>query len=262
MAMRRALLLAAVVSGCSSSQGGEADAGPAAIDASCEAGPLAPRVLVFSRENLWTHDAVPVAQQMFLDLCGAREISVVASKDPRVFVEALGRTDVVVFGGTSGEVLDEPSRAAFEAWVRAGGGVIGIHAASATELAWPFFVSLIGGQFGGHDAHFTGRVVFENRTHPVLASVPDAMIERFDEWYSFVAHPEAGGVTVVMSLDEQTMPATYPDALRMGYHALSWVHEPFGARVFYTALGHYADLYAEPWFRDLMVDAIRWTARR
>jgi type 1 glutamine amidotransferase len=265
----RSVLLALIVAGCSSSSSGVSDAPPidqmlgdGAIDATCEGTAGAPRILVFSRENLWTHSSTPVARQTFLELCGSHGFSVVASQDPRSFNDRLPTTDVVVFGVTSGEVLDEPSRAAFEAWARAGGGVIGIHAASATEATWPFFLPLIGGTFGGHAEHFTGRTVFENRSHPVLASVPSPELSRFDEWYSFTTHPEQGGVTVLMSLDEQSMPATYPQELRMGYHALTWVHEPFGARVFYTALGHYEDIYAEPWFRNVLVDAVRWAARR
>jgi len=260
----RSALLALVVAGCSSSpEEPEEPLADPVIDARCDGDPAAPRVLMFSRENLWVHDSTPVARQTVLELCREHGFNVVASVDPRAFnPDQLQETDVIVFGVTSGEVLDEPSRKSFEAWVRAGGGVIGIHAASATEVDWPFFRSNIGGTFGGHADHFTGRAMLENRTHPVLAAVTAPVIDRFDEWYSFTSHPEADGVTVLMSLDEQTMPPGYPDVLRMGYHAISWVHEPYGGRVFYTALGHYPDIYAEPWFRDLLYDAIRWTAHR
>ncbi|HWU89349.1 MAG TPA: ThuA domain-containing protein [Kofleriaceae bacterium] len=263
--MMRSALLAVALAGCAAPDSAPDAADPppeAVIDAQCDGAPAAPRVLVFSRENLWTHESTPVARQMFLELCASRGFSVIASRDPQVFVERLRDTDVVVFGVTSGEVLDDPSRAAFEAWVRAGGGVIGIHAASATEVYWPFYTEMLGAQFRGHAEHFTGRASFEHRTHPVLASVTDATVERFDEWYSFSSHPEAAGVTVLLSLDEQTMPATYPDDLKMGYHAIAWAHEPFGARVVYTALGHYPEIYAEPWFRDSMADAVLWAARQ
>jgi uncharacterized protein len=271
----RSILLPLLVAGCAASgtdddaredtvPGDDTPGLPSAtIDATCNGAPGAPRVLVFSRENLWMHPSASVARQTFLELCRSRGFGVVASQDPRIFNERLPDTDVVVFGVTSGEVLDAPARAALEEWVRSGGGVIGIHSASATELSWPFFIRMIGAQFRGHAEHFHGRLVFENRGHPVLASsvkVP-AMI-RNDEWYTFWTHPEESGVTVLMSLDEQTMPPAYPHDLRVGYHAISWVHEPFGARVFYTSLGHFPETYAEPWFRDMLTDAVRWTARR
>lgn len=235
---------------------------PARIDASCPGTSGAPRVLVYTRENLWNHGSNQVAAQTFLDMCASQGFAVTASADPRVFAERLSETDVVVFAVTSGPVLDPEAQAAFEPWVRAGGGVIGIHSASATELTWPFFIEMMGAQFRGHGPSTRSRLNLEHTEHPVLEGIGPATQERLDEWYTFWTRPEERGVTVLMSLDESTLGPDYPEELKVGYHALSWVHEPFGARVFYTALGHMPEIYAEPWFLGMLARAVAWTARR
>jgi type 1 glutamine amidotransferase len=234
---------------------------PAVIDARCEGAAGKPRVLVFSRENLWNHPSNPIAAQALLDMCGTRGYTVTTSHDPSVFFEQLPTSDVVVFAVTSGPVLSAEAQGVFEPWVRAGGGVIGLHSASATDLEWPFFVDLMGGQFRGHGPGlFDATLKIVDATHPTTAGIGAPTLTRTDEWYTFVQHPEAIGMTVLMTLDESTLPADYPAELLMGYHAMTWVHERFGGRVFYTGLGHMPDTYAQPWFLDMLGRAIDWTA--
>lgn len=234
---------------------------PAVIDARCDGQPGRPRVLVFSAENLWNHPSNPVAAQTLLGMCSTRGYGVTSSHDPAVFLEQLPSTDVVVFAVTSGPVLSAEARAVFEPWTRGGGGVMGLHSASATELEWPFFIDLMGGQFFGQSPGLLdATLVVDDPAHATTAGIGVPTIARTDEWYSFVQHPESNGMHVVMSLDESTLPAGYPPDLLMGYHAITWTHERLGGRVFYTALGHAPDIFAEPWFVDMLGRAIDWTA--
>lgn len=268
--MRHTLSVVACLAGaCHSSAGRDTSADvtdaapytPARIDARCDGQAGKPRVLVFSGENLWNHPSNPIAAMTILDMCGTRGYTVTASHDPAVFFEQLPATDVVVFAVTSGPVLSAEAQAAFEPWARGGGGVVGLHSASATELEWPFFIDLLGGQFRGHGPGlFDAKLVIDDATHPTTAGIGDPSITRTDEWYSFVQHPEEKGMTVLMTLDESTLPADYPADLLMGYHAITWIHERLGGRVFYTALGHMPDTYSQPWFVDMIGRAIDWTA--
>jgi type 1 glutamine amidotransferase len=260
-------MLASLAGACSSSHDTAFDAAvdgprtPAVVDARCDGQAGAPHVLVFSAENLWNHPSTPIAVQTLLAMCGTRGYAVVASHDPAVFLEQLPTTDVVVFAVTSGPVLSAEAQAVFEPWVRAGGGVVGIHSASATELEWPFFVDLMGGQFRGHGpTQSDSTVIVDDPSHPTMAGIGSGTITRVDEWYSFVQHPEAQGTTVLMHLDEATLPADYPADLLMGFHAITWSHARLGGRVFYTALGHMPDTYTQPWFVDMLGRAIDWTA--
>jgi type 1 glutamine amidotransferase len=44
-------------------------------------------------------------------------------------------------------------------------------------------------------------------------------------------------------------------------HPLVWCHERGGGRVFYTALGHAPEAYADPEFRAHLLGGLSWTAR-
>lgn len=238
--------------------GGGGDGGPreAVIDGEC-AGAGGPRVLVFTRETMWMHPSTPVARDALLAMCASEGFAVTASADEKVF-DRVGDFDVVVFAVTSGTVLDDRSRASFEAWVRAGGGVVGIHSAMATEYEWPFFMELIGAQFRTHPPDLLAAdVTVEDTAHPITAGLP-ARWNRTDEWYSYHERPEELGLHILLALDESTV--TLPADQIAGYHPLAWSHERFGARTFYTSMGHTPESYAEPAFVDMLARAITWTA--
>jgi type 1 glutamine amidotransferase len=233
---------------------------PAVLDSTC-AGNGGPRVLVFSRETLWMHPSTPVAAAALAAMCETEGFAVTISRDEAVFDGArLDDFDVVVFAVTSGNVLDDPGRAAFEDWVRAGGGVVGLHSASATEYDWPFFVELIGARFRTHPPMLLAAdVTVEDAAAPIVAGLP-ARWHRTDEWYSYHERPEELGVHVVLALDEASAGADLPVDQRAGYHPMAWTHTRFGGRTFYTAMGHTPESYAEPAFLGLVAAAIRWTA--
>lgn len=255
MSVRAVALAVIAVVGC-----GEDAAGPreAVIDGSCT-GTGGPRVLVFTRETLWMHPSTPVASAALLDMCAIRGFSVTASHDEKIF-DRVAEHDVVVFAVTSGNVLDDTGRAAFEPWVRAGGGVVGLHSASATEYDWPFFVELVGAQFRTHPPELRpADVTIEDPTHPITAALP-ARWNRTDEWYSYHQRPEELGLHIVLALDEATVVPALPADQIAGYHPMAWTHERFGGRTFYTAMGHTPESYAEPIFLDMVAAAIVWTA--
>ncbi|MEZ4400161.1 MAG: ThuA domain-containing protein [Kofleriaceae bacterium] len=235
----------------------------AAIDAACVGTADAPRVLVFSRETLWMHPSTPVAQAALIAMCGTHGFSVTASRDPAVFdATRLAEVDVVVFAVTSGNVLDPRGREAFEAWVRAGGGVVGIHSASATEYDWPFFVDLIGAQFRTHPAELIeANVTNEAPSSPITAGLPSVW-PRTDEWYVFHTRPEESRLQIVLALDESSALPPVPADLQVGYHPIAWTNEKQGGRMFYTAMGHTPESYAEPSFLDLIANAIVWADGR
>lgn len=236
---------------------------PPVLDGSCPGDGVGPRVLVFSRETLWQHPSTPVAQAAILDLCAARGFAVTATRDPAAFHgDRLAAYDVVVFAVTSGNVLDDDARTAFAPWVAAGGGVVGLHSASATEYDWPFFVDLIGARFRTHPPTLTlAEVTVEAPAAPVVAGLP-ARWARTDEWYAFHERPEDQGVAVVLALDEATAAPPLPADTAVGYHPIAWTDERQGGRMFYTAMGHTPESYAEPAFLDLIARAITWASGR
>lgn len=256
---RGAAALVIALTACGSGGGTvDLDAPPreAVIDGQCTAAG-GPRVLVFTRETLWMHPSTPVARDALLAMCGTRGFSVTASADEKVF-DRIGEYDVAVFAVTSGNVLDERGRAAFEAWVRGGGGVVGLHSASATEYDWPFFVQLIGARFRTHPPELLAAdLTKEDAGHPITVDLP-APWNRTDEWYAFHDRPEDTGYHILLALDETSV--VLPEDQRGGFHPIAWTDDRLGGRMFYTAMGHTPESYAEPAFLEMIADAITWTA--
>ncbi len=216
------------------------------------------RVLIFSRTAGFRHASIPTAVAALMSLQAAGGYQAEATEDASVFTLAnLMRFQVVVFALTSGDILDDAQQAAFESWVAAGGGTVGIHSASDTEYDWPFYGDLIGAYFKMHPEIQMATVRVEAPDHPIMVGVPTTWARR-DEWYAFVTNPRPK-VTVLATVDE----STYSGGGMGPDHPIIWARTTAGgARSFYTALGHTPESYAEAPFRQHLVNGIRWAAGR
>lgn len=213
------------------------------------------RMLTYSRTTGFRHESIPAGVAALAELGRRSGFEVVATEDPGVFgAGELAAFDVVAFLSTSGTVLDDDGRVAFEDFVRNGKGFVGIHGASTTEYEWPFFGDLVGARFDRHPAVQPGRIVVEDGGHPACAHLPSVW-ERVDEWYDFHTNPRAG-VRVLLSADE----TSYEDGRMGADHPLAWCHENCGGRSFYTALGHTEESYREPAMLAHLLGGIRYAA--
>jgi len=235
-------------------------AGPARDgDPEPSASPALERVLVFSRTLGYRHEAIGPGIEAIRTLGAADGFAVEASEEPSVFDdENLAVFDVVVFLSTTADVLDEGQQAAFERYIRAGGGWVGVHAAADTEYDWAWYGQLLGGgaYFKSHPEIQTVQLEVENATHPATAHLP-ASFALQDEWYNLQQNPRPA-VSVLLTLDESSYA---PGADAMGDdHPIAWFHEFEGGRAFYTALGHRPELYTDPQFTQHLLGGIRWAA--
>jgi len=159
------------------------------LAAVCTATGGRPRVLLFSKTAGFRHDSIPAAVEALRDEGGRAGFDVRATEDAAVFTDAgLTAVDVVVFLSTTGDVLDDDQQAAFERFIRAGGGFVGVHAAADTEYDWPWYGRLVGAYFAGHPAVQPARVVVADRGHPSTSMLP-LHWTRTDEWYSYKVNP-------------------------------------------------------------------------
>ena len=159
-----------------------------------------------------------------------------------------------MFLSTTGDVLDALQQAAFERFVRRGGGFVGVHSAADTEYDWAFYGGLIGAYFSDHPDIQTATIHIELDSHPSTASLPRAWIRR-DEWYNFRRNPR-GAVSVLATLDERT----YSGGTMALDHPIMWAQTYEGGRSWYTAGGHTAESFAEAQFLDHLGRAILWAA--
>ena len=156
---------------------------------------------------------------------------------------------------TTAEVLDNAQQTAFEAYVRAGHGYVGVHSASDTERDWPWYGRLVGAWSSGHPEIQPAAVEPTTPREASTAALP-ARWTRTDEWYGFLTNPRANGVRVLLTLDESSY---FPREWSMGAdHPIAWQHEFDGGRAWYTAGGHTTESYAEPLFLGHLLGGIQW----
>ncbi|GLH99639.1 ThuA domain-containing protein [Phytohabitans aurantiacus] len=253
---RRTLLFAAAIllATASALVGGVAPA-QAAPASSQAAEPFT--ILVFSKTAGFRHDSIPAGIAAIQQLGADNGFTVDATEDAGAFTDAnLDKYAAVVWLSTTGDVLDAAQQAAFERYVKGGGGYAGIHAASDTEYNWAWYGDLVGAYFASHPANQTATIKVEDPAHPSTAPLP-AKWSRFDEWYNFQSNPRAD-VHVLASLDERSYTA---GAGAMGAdHPIAWCHDFDGGRSWYTGAGHTIESYSEPNFLTHLLGGIRTAA--
>jgi type 1 glutamine amidotransferase len=229
----------------------------AACRSAPSAGPPAYEILVFSKTTGYRHESIPAGVRAFRELGAANGFAVTATEDGAAFTpENLGRYAAVVFLNTTGDVLDPAQRKAFEAYIRRGGGFVGVHSAADTEYRWPFYGGLIGAYFAGHPAIQRATLRVEDRGNPATAHLGETWV-RTDEWYDYRSNPRPA-VRVLLSLVEPSYSGG-----RMGAdHPIAWCHPYRGGRSFYTGGGHTTGSYAEPDFRAHLLGGLRYAAGR
>lgn len=221
-----------------------------------------------ARSSVLSHDGFsplihPEAIAAIRDLGVSRGFDVESTEDPTWFTAAsLARFRAVVFLSSSGDVLDAAQERAFESFIRAGGGFVGVHvhAATDTEYDWPFYQRLVGAAFSKHAAGTPlGRVRVVDGSHLSTSHLPETW-ERSDEWYLLretpIVFPE---VHVLLELDEDSAPLA-PEFRMGGRHPVSWYQAYAGGRAFTTTLGHTEENFAEPLFRQHLSGALVWAA--
>jgi len=183
-----------------------------------------------------------------------------ATEDGGAFTAAnLARYDAVAFVLTTGDVLDDGQQAAFEGYIRAGGGYVGVHSAADTERGWPWYGRLVGAWSSGHPEIQQATLDVASPRDASTAALP-ARWTRTDEWYGFLTNPRANGVHVLLSIDETTYQAR--DWAMGADHPLAWWHDFDGGRAWYTELGHTEESYAEPLFLGHLLGGIRYALGR
>lgn len=219
----------------------------------------ADRILVFTRTLEYRHASIPAGVAAVRELAGSEVagLEVDATEEQAVFTPAcLSRYAAVVFLSTSGDVLDNAGKAAFEGYVRGGGGFVGVHSAAATGYGWPFYGELVGAWFDQHPEVQPATVRIEDPHHPSTAGL-DPVWRHTDEWYNFRTNPWER-VRVLATVDE----SSYAGGTMGDIHPIAWCHENLGGRAFYTALGHTVEAYRDPTFRAHLAGGVRYAISR
>ena len=214
------------------------------------------RVLVFSKTAVFRHTSIGVGKNAIAKLGAENGFVVDTTENAAMFNEQnLRRYAAVVFLNTTGDVLDPLQQNAFERYIQAGGGYVGVHAATDTEYDWPWYGKLAGAYFKDHPSTPSnvqhGVYHVHDKTHASTSFLPEPW-ERTDEFYSFKnMNPD---VKVLLTLDEKS----YIGGNMGDWHPSAWYHEYDGGRAFYTSLGHTEETYAEPLFLRHLLEGLKW----
>lgn len=257
MKLFRGLLVAIIAAFASACGGSQTNS-----EISTESSEERARVLIFSHSTGWRHDSIETGVAALSALAEREGYAVEASEDPDVFTnENLERIDAVILLNTTsksedgGEWFDGARGAAFQNFVRNGGAVVGIHAATDSHRGWPWYGRMIGGYFDHHpEGTPTGMLSVVDSSHPSTRGMPGEF-SRTDEWY-YIADFNRD-VDVLVTLDPTSIGQE-----DIGPLPISWRHEFEGGRVFYTSMGHTAETYSEPVFLDHVAGGLRWALGR
>lgn len=221
-----------------------------------------PRVLVFQKNGKgFVHDNLAASAAAIRELGRANHFDVEVTADPTVFTDArLAPYRALIFANSNNEAFaSEDQRAAFQRFIRRGGGFVGIHSSTGSERDWPYFQRLQGGKFLRHPPLQPFTITVKDRRHPATAHL-GATWTWADECYLFTNLNPA--ITVLLAADLATVKdpkrEASPGEQVRGVYPLAWCHEFEGARVFYTALGHKIAYYDDPTYRQHLLGGIRW----
>lgn len=164
-------------------------------------------------------------------------------------LHATATADVYVIY-TTGQYMTKADQQALAHYVEEGKGLVVLHASNVLAAEMESFeqhrtwFDLIGSRFLGHAA-FTRLAIHIEREHPITANIPNFEIE--DEPYEIELFDPSAQV-----LATRVTPA--------GGHPSLYVCEQGRGRVCYLALGHDMRAWGHPLFKQLLVQAVSWSA--
>ncbi len=233
------------------------------------------RALVFSKTAAFRHDSIPAGITAIKKLGTDNGFQVDATEDASLFRDSvLSHYDVVIWLSTTGDVLTDTQQAAFERFIKAGGGYTGIHSSADTEYGWAWYGQLVGAYFRNHPAGTpTATVIREDKTDPSTADLPDRW-ERTDEWYNYQSPVDpvvngggedysprnTEGIHVLLTMDESTYAEADGSDDVDDDHPISWCHRYDGGRSWYTGLGHTQASFVEAGFLSHLLAGIEIAA--
>jgi type 1 glutamine amidotransferase len=208
------------------------------------------KVLVFSKTAKYHHKSIPKGIKAIMKLGEENGFATDTTTNSMNFTaENLKQYSAVIFLSPTGDVLNDEQQKAFEAYIKNGGGFVGIHSATDCEYDWAWYGNLVGAYFSSHPEQQEAVLKVTDQTHISTKHLPKEW-KRKDEWYNFKF------MNVLISIDETSYDA---GKYKMGSnHPMAWYHNYQGGRSFYTQLGHTDESYQEPLFLQHLLGGIKY----
>ena len=199
-----------------------------------------------------------LVETTFMELAKKHGFEVDCSQDSRVEItgENLKKYDALFFYTTGDLPLSEAQKSDLLAFVRKDGkGFGGSHCATDTYRNWKEYNDLIGGAFISHPWTQKIRVIVEDKNHAATKHLGDSFFIK-DEIYQYRApYPREKG-HVLLSLDMESVNGL--GSRKDKDNAIAWTHEYGKGRVFYTALGHFPEVWNDDRFQQHVMGGLQY----
>lgn len=210
------------------------------------------KVLVFSKTKGYRHESIGTGKVALINLGKKNNFDVDTTENAGAFTaDNLKQYKAIVFLNTTMDVLDAAQESAFQNYIKAGNGYVGIHAAADTEYDWPWYGQLAGAYFKSHPKGLHEAKFVKKEKSELVKNLPDEWI-RTDELYNYKNISDK--IKVLYTLDE----SSYTGGENGDYHPIAWYQEFDGGRAFYTGMGHTKECYAEPLFLEHVLQGITY----
>ncbi|MGC8794062.1 MAG: ThuA domain-containing protein [Bryobacteraceae bacterium] len=235
--------------------------------------PGAIRALILSGRN--NHDWRTTTPELRRILLDTSRFDVRVIEEPAgIGPETLAAYQVVILD-YNGPRWGATAERALENFVRSGGGLVPVHAASYAfvglpvlgdnhvrtsiiEPPWPEYAEMIGGYFSldppatGHGQRHTFRVRVVDRQHPVTRGLPESFPVNDELYHNMRMKPQARVLAV--AFDDPKYGGTGKD------EPILWTVHYGKGRVFHTVLGHDVAAMQEAGFRASFARGAEWAA--
>jgi glucose/arabinose dehydrogenase/cytochrome c551/c552 len=210
------------------------------------------RILVFTKTSGYRHASIKDGVIALQGIGKKKGYIVDTTSNSNLFCEdSLSKYSAIVFLSTTGELFDVYQKNAFQRYIQAGGGFVGIHAASDAEYKWPWYNKLVGAYFSSHPEIQEAKLHVVDNNHSSTKHLRDVWM-RNDEWYNFKSIYKE--TKKLLTIDE----SSYKGGENGPDHPMSWYHEYDGGRAWYTALGHTRESFEEQDFLNHIAGGIEY----
>ena len=207
--------------------------------------PEPPKVLVLTKTTGTPHASQDAGYAALQAIGAANDMTVERSTDASQFTEdKLAEYAAVVFLSTNGDVLTAEQEAAFQGYIRGGGGFLGIHdaARAGDRLVVVHAADRRAPERGQPDRRPEG----DRRDPGPGAPGRQGHADRVGGHRRVVQlGPEPGGQRHVIANLRERSYATLGTGANGWEHPISWCRDYDGGRSFYTGIGHTAASFAE-----------------
>ena len=161
----------------------------------------------------------------------------------------------------NGSPTDPEERKVFQKYMESGGAWLGFHAAGYNDkdTGWPWYVDFLGGTvfYTNSWPPLPARLLVDDRSHPVVASLPDSFLSPANEWYIWQPSPRLNkDVQVLLTLDPANYPLGLKDILTAGDLPVVWSNTKY--RMVYMNMGHGDKIFTSSTQNTLFENVLLW----